>query len=322
MPLQVTQDIQALTGAINNFDPDYHTTYFQCRQHSDEYLSNPTAENAENLANSLHHALIVWGAGNPLYQNVPDAAQPHVIADSLKANDGFRNQLVALRDASTSIGLDPHGNRRITQPAGFQNVAGFDRALMESLTLTSAHFLIGNTNITYPTKCLLLLTGLMPAIDSRVRDGMTRIGYPGLAATQNLLPPEPFGNALAKKLKAIPFILADCWGRNNNGDRLIEAAQNSNYPQLAEAGHRGRIFDIVLFSMANQNEANLLSFEPGQPPQQWYNFPQPQVQPQQPNANKAEDAKQSEKKCDCRLPWTLFFTCLAILLFVTQCQDK
>jgi hypothetical protein len=80
----------------------------------------------------------------------------------------LHSQLQTLAAASLSrLGLN--GQRRtLNDPSDSLTVAGLDAIHVSLLQAVSNSFLVDNTNVTYPMKAILLLTGFSPAFDSQV----------------------------------------------------------------------------------------------------------------------------------------------------------
>ncbi|KAF7599982.1 hypothetical protein BGI27_05180 [Candidatus Dactylopiibacterium carminicum] len=129
----------------------------------------------------------------------------------------------------------------------------------------SAGIFVGNTNVTYPMKTLMLLTGFMPAFDSQVRSGLDNAGFMGMNATQFLLPEDSAG-ANARKISRLPFYLGNCYTQYR--ELLKGAVARSPQPRLTR--DPGRLFDVLFFMQGRKDSARLLSFEPES---RWYALP-------------------------------------------------
>lgn len=147
------------------------------------------------------------------------------------------------------------GKRCLAAGAPFAAVSDFDSCLIGTLSVLSKTLLVGNTNVTYPMKLMLLLTGLMPAFDRQVKGGLAAAGVAGVDKTRYLL--AALGSSDAKKICALPFYIADCISRQ--AAVIAREVAASYYPALAS--EHGRIFD-VLFFMQNDTIHVTVHFAP------------------------------------------------------------
>jgi hypothetical protein len=161
-------------------------------------------------------------------------------------------------------------NLRVLKPgAPFSSVQDFDDCLIRTLQSLANGVLINCTNVTYPMKTLLLLTGLMPAFDSQVKGGLTKAGFTGVKSTSFKLPVQ--GSTNAKKICALPFYIADCANNTANVAAINAAISASNFPNLSN--NIGRIFDVLLFSQNSSSTNNLLlNFIPPIGITRWYSI--------------------------------------------------
>lgn len=266
MCFRVSSNITALTKAIDDFNPAYHEDYFTVRSEAVDYLSKaPSSVSAERLSRVLIHALQRWGAGErgaPTCQSV-DAATRGLCNPTLHEN---LTKLAASFPFLTLI----DDVRRLDVSSPFKAVNDFDESILGTLTELATLVLVGNTNVTYPMKALLLITGLMPAFDSQVRGGLSVAGLSGFGRkeqprTQYLIPAK--GRADAKRICALPFYIAECLAEAR--PLLNKAIANSKYPMLK--GQYGRLFDILLFMQRNlTRETALIWFSPSRPFERWY----------------------------------------------------
>ncbi|WP_158713782.1 hypothetical protein [Metapseudomonas resinovorans] len=237
MVLSVSSTPGAITAAVNSFSSSYHADYFAVKGLARAYLASaPSVATASPLAGALSRVLTRWGAGKrgaPSCQ--PVAAITHALSSAT-----FHRKLVDL-EASISFLAISGGRRALNHGSPFASVSAFDDCLIDTINSTSAALLIGNTNVTYPMKSLLLLTGLIPAFDSQVRGGLAVAGLSGVKKTRYLLPKK--GSADAQKICALPFYISECISRLSPA--INSAISASSYPALA--GEHGRIFDVLLF---------------------------------------------------------------------------
>ena len=149
------------------------------------------------------------------------------------------------------------------QPTAHAALVSFDSNLLSVLRALGSSLFIGNTNVTFPMKAVLLLTGFMPALDSQVRMGLQRGGFLGMNKTQYLLP-DNTAHADGMKISRLPFLLGQCW--TTCAQQLHEAVASSSFPELSEEA--GRVFDILLFMQADNDSPILVTCDP--PSKDWY----------------------------------------------------
>ena len=109
--------------------------------------------------------------------------------------------------ASFSLNLQEH--RLLDSDAPLNDVGAFDQEILGILNTLAEVLFINNTSVTYPMKALLLITGLMPALDSQVRAGLTRAGKAGFTGQQ--LFPMNSQQAAGRRICELPFYLGHCW---------------------------------------------------------------------------------------------------------------
>jgi hypothetical protein len=242
MGITVSARSGAIAAAINSFSPGYHGDYFAAERLSSAYLSAPpSASTAMPLAITLSQVLNRWGAGK---RGAP-TCQPIPLISTALQNPQLHSQLKALKICRSFFGI-LGGSRQLSKGAPFRHVPQFDACLIDTLCSLSLHFLQGNTNVTYPMKLLLLLTGLMPAFDSQVRGGLAVAGFPGFKKTRYLLP--AIGSADAEKICALPFYIAECVSKQ--GAVIAREIAASSYPSLVN--EHGRLFDVLLFMQSGR----------------------------------------------------------------------
>ncbi|MBT9100494.1 hypothetical protein KFZ76_22605 [Methylovulum psychrotolerans] len=199
--------------AIDSFDESYHSDYFSVRSLANEYLSAPlpihkmagSKKIVNSLACVLHVVLKRYGAERqnaPTRKNIPDfekTLMDETVHSLLKFF--WQNPLAILNSEN--------GSRISTAP-----LADMDCKLIKILNLLADGLFTNNTNVTYPMKSLMLLTGYMPALDSQVKGGLHKANVSGVNSTQFLLPNK---YSVAKlevlKITRLPFILAGCYSQ-------------------------------------------------------------------------------------------------------------
>jgi hypothetical protein len=239
MPMNVVADHARIVAAINGFNDGYQNDYLLVRGLSKTYLETPTYVNSTHLALALSTALYRWGAGK---RKAPSVQPLHTVQATLADPDV--HALLVKFSALPIASLDLIGgvDRVVGGVNSIASRLSFDRDLNAALSQLSAGILVGNTNVTYPMKVLLLLTGFMPALDRQVRKGLGVAGFAGANVTR-LLMPAGINTNESIMLTRLPFYMAECY--RLNGALLRGAASASRYDWLAN--EPGRLFDILLF---------------------------------------------------------------------------
>jgi hypothetical protein len=254
MSLRLTADTIQVAAAINGFSSGYHAGYFDVRQAARLYLDGtPDRDNARELAGRLLDVLTNWKAGQrggprtkPLGEVVDFLLLPEV-------HDALR--LMETRSSLHLLGVN-EGRRTVNALADGEAAASFDSRLLELLQVLAMSLFANNTNVTYPMKALLLITGLMPALDSQVRTGLGRVGFTGVDKSQFLLP-RTVNLADGAKLTRLPFMLGQCFQQDRAA--FETSVCESKYPQLIS--EPGRLFDVLFFMQADLPDP-LFTFNP------------------------------------------------------------
>lgn len=218
---------RSIVNAIDSFSHAYHGDFFGVRGLGRTYLAAPVSPaTVSPLAKELRDVLCRWGAGK---QKAP-AVQPLTAFVATLSNPSVHANLQHLAHAPlSSLGVTTRSRSFVGGPTTPAALATFDTSLFRALNSLASGVLVRNTNVTYPMKAVLLITGLLPAFDSQVRIGLGRGGFRGMAKTRYLLP----GNAHradGKKITRLPFLLGDCW-RSHTG-LLAGAISSSAFPAL------------------------------------------------------------------------------------------
>lgn len=263
MRLDVTNDSAVITAAINEFREKYHRDYFTARGAAVSYLNQPLVHaTAERLALVLQDALVSWGAG---VRGAP-TCQPVADVTTALCNPSLHRNLNRLAASLPHLAL-AKGGRSISVSSGFASVVEFDTCLLGTLNDLADGVMVGNTNVTYPMKALLLITGLMPAFDSQVKGGLAIAGVSGVNKTRYLLPRRACADA--QKICALPFYISDCVSRAL--PVLNRAIEDSKFPELK--GQHGRLFDVLLFMQKERTaETALIRFTAAQRAPRWYSI--------------------------------------------------
>jgi hypothetical protein len=236
--------VSRITDILELFPKDYRDDYDRVRNLARSYLENEPDETniPHRLAEALREVLVNWGAEK---RKAPKLRPKEYVASSLRQAE-LRS---LLRYFSTlrieALGLGNGSWRCLGQGKDPKEISKFDKELISVLNRLADSLFHDNTNVTFPMKALLLLSGFMPALDNRVRDGLKRWGVAGFKTTQYLLPQD--SDALnSKKLTRLPFLLGQCWQEFRC--EFQDAIHKSDCKFLD--GEPGRFFDVVLFMQA------------------------------------------------------------------------
>jgi len=260
LPLAITGNPAQVAAAIDGFPATYHADFFRVRPRGRAYATTPVSNAAAMaLAQPLRDVLLSWGAGTrkaPMVRSLTEI-------ESTLAAAPVHTALRALHDLPLSK-ISVSYNRRsfLAIPTTQAALDSFDTNLFVALHALAKGLFIANTNATYPLKAALLITGLMPAFDSRVRRGLQRGGFGGTNKTQFVLP----GNANCpdgKKIASLLFLLGECWLAYSN--QINAGISSSNYRELLD--EPGRFFDVLLFMQGDSNNPVLVSYHGSQ---RWY----------------------------------------------------
>jgi hypothetical protein len=250
---EIAADAEAIAKAMDDFDAGYHQDFLRVKKVARSYLARPVTATAGPLAGELRAALKKWGAGG---RKAPQLKTRDEMAAALSAAQLYQP---LQRLASTPLSsLTTAGGRRAINgaPTLQQAVDDFDACLIGTLQDLGESLFADNTNVTYPMKAVLLITGLMPAFDSQVRAGLQRGGFTGLNRTQFLIPPDA-RSADARKITHLPFILGSCWRAHQ--DCIRTGLLKSRYgDQLVD--EPGRVFDVLLFMQGEAERALIIRF--------------------------------------------------------------
>jgi len=214
-----------------------------------------------DLATSVRRTLKDWGAGK---RGAPELRSVGKFSNALR-EPGIHSSLVDLAGVPLPKLTVVEKLRCLSgKPAADEALASFDSNLLSVLRALGDRLFIGNTNVTFPMKAVLLITGFMPALDSkRVRTGLKRGGFSGMNKTQYLLPDDA-AHADGKKITRLPFLLGQCW--TTCAQPLQEGLASSSFPGLRE--EPGRVFDILLFMQGDEANPILVTCDP--PDGDWY----------------------------------------------------
>lgn len=259
-PLHVMENMLRLVGSsldikssINDFRLSYHQDFANVQPVARRYLDAPYGgANATLLARALSKALRNWGAcrrRSPILRPAPQ------IESALKDKRLHERLIKLSQQRLAAFSLNQQEHRFLDNNAPLNDVGGFDKEILGILNTLADVLFFNNTSITYPMKALLLITGLMPALDSQVRGGLTRAGKAGFSGQQLL--PRNAQQAVGRRICELPFYLGHCWSLNR--EVFLEGILSSDHKYLRDAP--GRIFDILLFMQNRPNRQLILSFQ-------------------------------------------------------------
>lgn len=254
--MQVVGSAAQISEAIDSFPIGYHRGFFRVRAIGRQYLADPqpTPAAASSLARGLHRVLTEWGAGKrkaPRLRSIPEI-------EAALLEPAVHTALSTLAQTQLqSLSVDLLHRRTHHQPARSDTAPAIDSRMLATLRLLADRLLVGNTNVTYPMKTALLVTGLMPALDSQVRTGLGRGGFEGL--TGQFLLPSLADSTAGKKLTSLAFVLGKCWSAFR--PQLAAGISSSRFPQLMD--EPGRVFDVLLFMQAYANRPIILRYSGG-----------------------------------------------------------
>lgn len=261
MTVRVRATAQRITRAIDDFQLTFHLGYFCVRSRAQAFLAAPQPDPHEALvlAFELRHVLKEWGMGGrwraPKFTTGGLPAAAAVLRDP-----ALFPRLRRLNGISMSA-LQLAGARCLR--TGHSSPLALQTDIVESLQHLASGLFADNTEITYPTKALMLLTGISVALDSNVRIGGCKAGLCGLRQPYGV-PSTPM-DLPARKIGALGYRLSECWALDRQV--ITRAIRNSKFPGLID--HPARFFDVVLFTQATA-ATPLLRWSG--PPTGWYDL--------------------------------------------------
>jgi hypothetical protein len=251
VPVALEGTAAQIAGAIDAFSAAYHEDYFRVRALRRRHLAAAAGSAlAPHLVTELRTVLTNWGAGK---RDAPACLTFEQVLTALRT-PALHGDLCTLHGASLSsftvIGTERRFVGKPPTPAALRT---FDAGLFSTLNTLGKALFRENTNATYPMKAALLLTGLMPAFDSQVKNGLHRGGFAGMKKTRYPLPDKMDG-ADWKKISRLPFLLGECW--NTHEKTIAAGIAQSTRPALIN--DPGRFFDVLLFMQGNRGQPILL----------------------------------------------------------------
>jgi hypothetical protein len=264
MRLRLTGPGIDIARLVNGFSASYHKDYFEVRPLAHRWSAEeqPTAAVVGELSTAVRRVLRGWGAGKreaPTLNRQEDFVATFTDV-RLHREVGRLSQI-----ARAGLGVDGQCRRLIDGSHVSAELKNFDETLLSALHDFYQRLFVNNTNVTYPMKVLLLVSGLMPALDSQVRAGLGRAGFRGVNKTQFLLP-ETTGSADGKKLTRLPFVLGQCWA--DFATQFRDGILQSNFAGLLQ--EPARVFDVLLFMQAKDSASPPLTLQIDAKP--WYDL--------------------------------------------------
>lgn len=231
----------AVAAEIDRFSDEYHEGFLKVRGKSIQYIFGEMADHEINdFSEEITAVLKEWGACR---RGAPCTVDCDEMTGALCSTE-LRQMLRQYVDNGWVIYVQGSDDEILKNNA----------QMLSLLTRFQNEFLIANTNITYPTKLLLLLTGLSVGIDSQVREGLAKCGVEGFKSTRYLLPTNVLDKGAAK-LFSLHVLLAKCW--YDNAVVLQEGVRRSKHRYLLSyLNAPARVMDILLF-----NGGGLFSYE-------------------------------------------------------------
>ena len=244
MLLQLIGKSTQIAEAIDAFPAKYHSDYANVRSIGRRYAMEqpPRWSTALQLTKELRQVLFNWGAGKR--KAAPLRTEDDFVSTLLETTvQSSLAELASISLADLGIGRN---FRLLNGECDQAKLARFDKLLVSTLQNLSKKLFNGNTNVTYPLKTVLLISGFMPAFDGNVRAGLSNGGFPGVKSTRFPIPSDT-RCADGKKLTRLPFILGQCWTRFSC--QFQQAVQKSSHSTLLD--DPGRVFDVLLFMQAD-----------------------------------------------------------------------
>jgi len=235
----------AVEAAAGLYPASYHRDYAVVRRSALPYLAGDLGDRVvSELAGNLDFALRSWGAGK---RAAPDIVDSDSLANSLRSVEfhGYLRELTSLGLSAFGLG----GNRReVNGRTDREQLLNLRRCLWGALVHISRTMLVrpSGVPVTYPTKTLLMLTGLLPALDQNARAGMWSAEITGMSGRYRTIRMEWEGDLA--RLWGLLFLFGDCWQRH--GQALSGAFRTAGLGEVVDdLAAPGRVFDILFFAM-------------------------------------------------------------------------
>lgn len=192
-----------------------------------------TRQEARAAANALVAVLRNWGAGR---RRAPSPAEPDTVAS-------FFTDAVECR----RLGRLRQGQRNAMDGRLRHD---YHTDAIEALnSIARAIFIPATHGLVYPAKMLMLLTGIGPAPDSRLRAGLAVLGVRGWSSTQQLLPTIADQDRLIELWNWAGARCRDEWPQV--GDALLK---DQAIAWVIAQGAYGRLVDMALFAIGKGDD--------------------------------------------------------------------
>ena len=273
--IKVVAGPDAITRAFADFRPQYVQGYLDVHGAATRLLLLPAdspiddvEQSTRNMAMVLIRVLKEWGAGKRSAPRLrPEAEIVKLFTDPrlremLRDLSKLRTGLPSVDDGKRVVGTSPHSPDQL------------DAIVIAVLNQLACGLFERCTNLTYPSKAVLLLTGYMVAVDSEVRSGAQFAGFTGMGSVLPVADTRHPGLSTAKKITAMPYLLGQAWPRI--GDQIKDALVVTGRKDLLELlDHPARIFDILLFMQSKRmrksgRRPQLLQLDNTFHPHPWY----------------------------------------------------
>lgn len=273
--IKLVADPAAIARAFVDFKSEYVQGYFDVHRAATTLLFLPTNCPIDNLEQStralatvLIRVLREWGANKRRAPRLRTEAEiiklftdPR-LREMLRDLSKLRTRLPSVDEGKRVVGTDSHSPDQL------------DALVINVLNELASGLFERCTNLTYPSKAVLLLTGYMVAVDSEVRSGAQYAGFTGMSSPLAVADTQHPNLSTAKKITAMPYLLGQAWPRI--GDQIKDALVVTGRKDLLELlGHPARIFDILLFMQSKRmrksgQRPQLLRLENTFHPHAWY----------------------------------------------------
>lgn len=275
--IKVVAGPAAIAKAFEGFKPEYVQGYFDVHCAATTLLFLPADSPIANveqstraLATVLIRVLKEWGAN----KRVSPRLRPEAEIVKLFTDPRLREMLRDLSELRTRLPSVYEGKRVVG--TGSHSPDQLDAIVIAVLNQLACGLFERCTNLTYPSKAVLLLTGYMVAVDSEVRSGAQYAGFTGMGSLLAVADTRHPDLSTAKKITAMPYLLGQAWPRI--GDQIKAALVVTGRKDLLELlGHPARIFDILLFMQSQSKRmrkygqrAQLLRLDNSFHPHAWY----------------------------------------------------
>lgn len=231
-----------IASAIKGFESEYHADFKSVRDEMKNHLKTMDDNSSNSLSLALRSSLLSWGAGRRGAPKVVNSFKLKEIVDSKNFQEAIFPFYYFINGG---IKFEVNDEGQCLIDGSTTRLNEFANSFYNALNFVNNKILVGNTNVTYPMKALLLLTGAPLAFDSYVRDGLTQSGIVGFAATQYSFPSR-LSDSGFKKILGMFFLVYDCW---NCYEKVIKDGIEKTSSDYFEENQitPSRVFDILFF---------------------------------------------------------------------------